>query len=84
MTNKYQFILIPADDESMDAEYEMKTLDCQNTSFAIQKCEYGGGYAVNEYHYENNELVAMSDHGTFKTLKAAKQKAVTIYEKQTA
>lgn len=75
MTNKYQFILIPADDESMDAEYEMKTLDGEDTNFAIQKCEYGGGYSI--YHYENGEMI---DHGTFKTLKTAKLKAVALHE----
>lgn len=83
MPKAYQFIAIPAEDESVDDSLDMKTPDFQNINFTIQDCRsYGGGWGVNEYHYENGKLTAMTDHGSFKTLNAAKAKAIVLYEKQ--
>jgi hypothetical protein len=83
MAKNYHFILIPAEDDSVDAEYDMKSPTYQNTNFSIQDCRtYGGSWGVNENHYENGQLTAVTDHGSFKTLTAAKSKAITLYEKQ--
>jgi hypothetical protein len=84
MSLNYHFIFVPAADEMVDDEYQMKTPDFQNTNFAIQCCPYAGGYSVNEYEYENGKLVAMIDHGTFRSLQLAQSKAVALHEKQGA
>jgi hypothetical protein len=84
MTRSYHFIFVPASDESVDDEYVMKTPDYENTDFSIQCCPYAGGYSVNQHHFEDGKLTAMTDHGTFKSLKAAQTKAIVLHEKAAA
>jgi len=72
------FTFKPAENGTVDSEY---VLDA-NSNITIQDCRsYGAGWAVNEHGYdvEGDEYsLWMRDHGFFKTLKAAKAKAISI------
>ena len=77
----YQWIFIPAEDESVDPSWDMKTPTYQNTNLSIQDGRsYGGGFSVNEYQYENGDLVSMVSRGEFRSLKSAKAKAEFIFD----
>lgn len=69
---KILFDFIPADDPQLvDDEWTLKA----NPNITIQVCGYAGGYAVNEF---NPDEGLMTDHGVFKTLKAAVAKALAV------
>lgn len=75
------FIFEPAEDEMTDAQYVIPGED----RVSVQVCAYGGRttYVVNQYFYEilgDEETLCMADHGEFRSLKAAKAKALEIIE----
>lgn len=58
-------------------------LDGKDTNIDIQVCGYAGGYGVNSYDVDaDGHIVSMTDHGVFRSLKAAKEKAITIHLNQ--
>lgn len=73
-----RFIFIPADDETVDAEYRVIGGKRQ---VSVQVCPYAGGYAVNEYGLDDPADEASfwcRDHGVFRSLDRAKRKALRI------
>jgi hypothetical protein len=67
---KRLFTYTPADDESVDAEYVLKS----NPDITIQVCLYAGGYSVGKWVESEG---AMYDLGTFASLARAMEIAVT-------
>lgn len=62
------------DPQTEDDEIEIR-LAGQPTRFAIQLCEVGGGFAVNEYTFdENGELDGVVDRGHCRALAQATAK----------
>lgn len=69
------FTYKPAEDESVDSEYVLDT----NPNVTIQDARtYGGGWCVNEWLPDEE---AMLDHGSFRTLDAAKTAALAVISK---
>lgn len=65
------FVFNPATDESTDAEYIL----IGHPNVTIQVAPYAGGYCVNEWLPDED---AMQHHGEFRSLAAAKRKALTV------
>lgn len=73
-----KFIYIPADDDTVDAEFE-----CVGglRDVSIQVCPYGHGYSVNEYGLEDpsdESTFYMIFHGESRDLNEAKNIAAKV------
>ena len=83
MTN-LEFIYIPAEDDTVDAEFECVG-GFRNVS--IQVCPYGHGYSVNEYGLEDpsdESTFYMIFHGESRNLSEAKRIAAKVAMQEVA
>lgn len=79
---KYKWIFVESAEYLVeDDEYQLYEYN-KDTHIRVQCCSYAGGYGVNSSEYVNGRLVAVTDHGVFKSLAKAKKKAISIYEAQ--
>lgn len=74
---KFSFVLNIAKDDSVDNGLDLLR-DGATTNISIQDCRpYGGGFAVNRYAGEGDEF-SVTHLGGAKTLKRAKEIAVSF------
>ena len=79
---KYKWVFVETAEYLLeDDEYQLFEWG-KDTHICVQCCTYAGGYGVNSSEYVNGKLVAVTDHGVFKSLSKAKKKAISIYEAQ--
>jgi hypothetical protein len=79
MTNNMIFLLQPADDDSVDAEYELRKPDYSETGITIQDGRaYGGRWSVNEHGGEGDDFWVRHIR-EFRSLKEAKAFALAYY-----
>jgi hypothetical protein len=80
------FLHKPADPfDAVDPEYELRTDDYKATCLSIQDARsYGGGFVVNEYGPNPEEIEWSQQVGVCRTLKAAKELALSHYGKRLA
>lgn len=75
-----QFVHVAAEDESVDAEYQLRTTAGCYLNISIQDCRaYGGGYSVNRYGGDGADFYCehVSEH---RSLKAAKVAALALVQ----
>lgn len=78
MPSPYQWIYEPAEDETVDAQWVLKTPTYAATNYAVQCCE-DGEFAVNEYFYDSKgQINSCQFHGFFRSMKVAKAKAEAL------
>jgi hypothetical protein len=82
MTNtKPKFLFISAEDETVDAEYELRH-DGKHTGISIQVCE-DGRFTVNRYEFDKdgNAVSVRFIHSDVRTLGRAKKLALAAHAK---
>lgn len=76
--NEHRFVYNKAENDSEDDEIMVVG---GNREVSIQRTPYAGGYSINEFGYkdpDDKKSFYMKDHGTVRSLKAAKAKALKI------
>lgn len=78
----FEFIHVPAEDSTVDPCYDL-LVDGKKTRVSIQDCRsYGAGYHVNLYGPEDHFWAKSC--GNFRSLRAAKERAVEVYRTHNA